>query len=338
MARLEAQLEAARGDLAKLDRREQEWRETLGILKDLPGKVRHPIMVPFGPLAFFPGYLEHTSEVTCQLSTEWFALRTVKHAEEMARRRMAHCSRERDNIKKRMRELQMLGGVAGENAKEAGAVLHKDVDGFIDIREPCDENGDVLSAQPAAVAPGPSGSAAAGPRAGGDVLARMRDLEGLEAAEEPCGTHGDSAANAATLARLRDLERLEAMEELDNLMEEAELAAESPGHVDGTGERVAREAEAVARSPADLFRAMQQVEAAAERVALPPALVPAPTGAVAAAPLREELPERLAGDLRGSVCERSVQVGAAPSSGTGQQMEAPKRVSKFKADRQRSAG
>ena len=25
-------------------------------------EVQHPIMVPYGPLAFFPGYLEHTGE------------------------------------------------------------------------------------------------------------------------------------------------------------------------------------------------------------------------------------------------------------------------------------
>eukprot|EP00438_Fugacium_kawagutii_P024305 Skav226604 [mRNA] locus=scaffold848:86947:87141:+ [translate_table: standard] len=42
--------------------RRREYEELQGLLVDLPKKVQHPIMVPFGPLASFPGHLVHTNE------------------------------------------------------------------------------------------------------------------------------------------------------------------------------------------------------------------------------------------------------------------------------------
>ena len=42
--------------------RREEYEELRGLLLELPKKVQHPIMVPFGPLASFPGHLVHTNE------------------------------------------------------------------------------------------------------------------------------------------------------------------------------------------------------------------------------------------------------------------------------------
>ena len=42
--------------------RRQDYEELKRLLIDLPKKVEHAIMVPFGSMAFFPGHLVHTNE------------------------------------------------------------------------------------------------------------------------------------------------------------------------------------------------------------------------------------------------------------------------------------
>lgn len=40
---------------------------TIQLLEELPKKIRQPVMVPFGDLAFFSGYLVHTNECLLKL-------------------------------------------------------------------------------------------------------------------------------------------------------------------------------------------------------------------------------------------------------------------------------
>lgn len=69
-------------------------------LKDLPNKLKHNIMVqfitffaqlikvPFSDVAFFPGYITHTNEVTVLLGDNYFAKTTSSYAREILSRRV----------------------------------------------------------------------------------------------------------------------------------------------------------------------------------------------------------------------------------------------------------
>ena len=52
------------------------------LLGELPDKTQHNIMVPFGPMAFFPGRLIHTNEVLVRLGASCLR-RTAAHDAEM---------------------------------------------------------------------------------------------------------------------------------------------------------------------------------------------------------------------------------------------------------------
>ncbi|KAG9352527.1 hypothetical protein JZ751_020941 [Albula glossodonta] len=63
----------------------------------LPDKLSYDIMVPFGPLAFMPGKMVHTNEVTVLLGDNWFAKVSAKQAVELAEHRkrpVSGCERE----------------------------------------------------------------------------------------------------------------------------------------------------------------------------------------------------------------------------------------------------
>merc|ERR1719335_2124777 len=77
-------------DLGLVDRTLAEYDELDQALVDLPQKLSHPILVPFSggglavdldtandPLAFFPGRLVHTNEVTHIAGDRYFLRRTA---------------------------------------------------------------------------------------------------------------------------------------------------------------------------------------------------------------------------------------------------------------------
>uniref|UniRef100_A0A3Q0RNC6 URI1 prefoldin like chaperone n=1 Tax=Amphilophus citrinellus TaxID=61819 RepID=A0A3Q0RNC6_AMPCI len=57
-------------------------------LKTLPDQLSYDIMVPFGPLAFMPGKLVHTNEVTVLLGDNWFTKCSAKQAQKIVDHRM----------------------------------------------------------------------------------------------------------------------------------------------------------------------------------------------------------------------------------------------------------
>lgn len=56
-------------------------------LAALPERVDHPILVPHGKMAMFPGKLIHTNEVFVLLGDNYFALRSAQQASQLAGRR-----------------------------------------------------------------------------------------------------------------------------------------------------------------------------------------------------------------------------------------------------------
>mmetsp|Transcript_3459 Transcript_3459/g.11050 ORF Transcript_3459/g.11050 Transcript_3459/m.11050 type:complete len:384 (-) Transcript_3459:154-1305(-) len=361
--RIDEQLEHAKASKAKLEERSQEYDDLKGILERLPEKVTHPVMVPFGPLAFFEGYLEHTNEVLTQLSSEWFALRTTTSALGMVSRRKERLCSEQVGVARELGELQMRRHLAvgeGEDASVSystppgappGATVRCDEEGFLDIREPIpeDDGGNCV------VAPvPPSSTPAAAPDAG---------------AAHPSSEKG-------MLERLRELERMEELQELEELDELVE------GYDHGSAEATASNTEgsamlcpaglesqrkpaevcpgslgAAVRTPADIFAAMSRVEQEAASAASTsesaepgrsgPALLRA--GAARAhsqcgftAPPGASRPSSISEmGFAGNIRERSgpAEQPEAAVAGCVDAMAssaAPKRISKFKVDRQRA--
>uniref|UniRef100_UPI00398EA0F6 unconventional prefoldin RPB5 interactor 1 n=1 Tax=Pristiophorus japonicus TaxID=55135 RepID=UPI00398EA0F6 len=96
-----------------------------GRLKTLPDKVSYDVMVPFGPLAFMPGQLIHTNEVTVLLGDNWFAKCSAKQAIGLVEHRKKHVQKALDDLHKVMNNF--------ESKVE-----------FIDMEKLVDENEDVV--------------------------------------------------------------------------------------------------------------------------------------------------------------------------------------------------
>lgn len=371
--RLDEQVKKTQNDAKQLEDREHSYDELRGLLESLPEKVTHPVMVPFGPLAFFEGHLQHTNEVLVQLSSEWFALKTAKQACGTVERRKQRLKRDMDDVDKELKELQNRRRLAVAEGHASGVHLGDpieqaglDGDGILDIREPCEEdtNRAAQSGVPGAtVTRDPDGylDIREPEEGGGEDLADKEDQKAnpsSSSASAPAVASSSSAADSGdALARLRELERLEAqdeMDDLDDLVDSYENTGMAPGAA--VSEPSGRPPAAAAspsgsapapeiRSPADIFRLMSGADtggvggdsaaAAASRI------VPGASPGAAAAntsqpsPQRQTLSEKAWG---GEVREKLAQSLSSGSAGAPSEVTAnaaPKRVSKFKSERQR---
>ncbi|KAI9221602.1 hypothetical protein BC828DRAFT_404780 [Blastocladiella britannica] len=68
-------------------------------LTTLPAKVRHPVVVPLGPLAFMPGHLVHTNEITVLLGDNWFVERSAAQAAAIVERRIEFVDQKLDEAR-----------------------------------------------------------------------------------------------------------------------------------------------------------------------------------------------------------------------------------------------
>ncbi|XP_035316783.1 unconventional prefoldin RPB5 interactor 1 isoform X1 [Cricetulus griseus] len=93
-------------------------------LRTLPDKLSYDVMVPFGPLAFMPGKLVHTNEVTVLLGDNWFAKCSAKQAVGLVEHRKEHVRKTIDDLKKVLKnfesrvefteDLQKMSDAAGD--------------------------------------------------------------------------------------------------------------------------------------------------------------------------------------------------------------------------------
>uniref|UniRef100_A0A8C6RWQ4 Protein NNX3 n=1 Tax=Nannospalax galili TaxID=1026970 RepID=A0A8C6RWQ4_NANGA len=75
-------------------------------LRTLPDKLSYNVMVPFGPLAFMPGKLVHTNEVTVLLGDNWFAKCSAKQAVGLVEHRKEHVRKTIADLKKVMKNFE----------------------------------------------------------------------------------------------------------------------------------------------------------------------------------------------------------------------------------------
>ncbi|XP_030060261.1 unconventional prefoldin RPB5 interactor 1 isoform X2 [Microcaecilia unicolor] len=75
-------------------------------LSTLPDKLSYDIMVPFGPLAFMPGKLVHTNEVTVLLGDNWFAKCSAKQASSLVDHRKKYVRKTLDDLQLVMKNFE----------------------------------------------------------------------------------------------------------------------------------------------------------------------------------------------------------------------------------------
>ena len=69
--------------LAQLRRFDDEYADLQRVVRELPEKTSHDIMVPFTDVAFFPGRLIHTNELTVLLGSDLYAERSASQTLEI---------------------------------------------------------------------------------------------------------------------------------------------------------------------------------------------------------------------------------------------------------------
>ncbi|KAM9302342.1 unconventional prefoldin RPB5 interactor 1 [Gastrophryne carolinensis] len=99
-------------------------------LRTLPDKLSYEIMVPFGPLAFMPGRLVRTNEVTVLLGDNWFAKCSSKQAMSLVDHRKKH-------VRKAMEDLQEVRKNFESRVKFTKDLekISKESSDYFDIRE-----------------------------------------------------------------------------------------------------------------------------------------------------------------------------------------------------------
>ncbi|XP_031726000.1 unconventional prefoldin RPB5 interactor 1 [Anarrhichthys ocellatus] len=99
-------------------------------LKTLPDQLSYDIMVPFGPLAFMPGKLVHTNEVTALLGDNWFAKCSAKQAQKIVDHRMKYVKSELNDLSKTVKNFEARVGLV----KDLETISSNKGD-YVDIRE-----------------------------------------------------------------------------------------------------------------------------------------------------------------------------------------------------------
>ncbi|KAG9474841.1 unconventional prefoldin RPB5 interactor 1 isoform X1 [Eleutherodactylus coqui] len=116
----------------KVEKDYDALRERLGTL---PDKLSYDIMVPFGPLAFMPGRLVQTNEVTVLLGDNWFTKCSAKQAMTLVDHRKKH-------VREAMEEYQQVMKNFESRMEFTKDLQRMSNDDFFDIRE--DVNADTV--------------------------------------------------------------------------------------------------------------------------------------------------------------------------------------------------
>ncbi|KAG7522359.1 hypothetical protein JOB18_020507 [Solea senegalensis] len=187
-------------------------------LKTLPDQLSYDIMVPFGSLAFMPGKLVHTNELTVLLGDNWFARCSAKQAQKLVDHRMKHVKHELDDLSKTMKNFEARVGLV----KDLETISANKGD-CVDIREEVRNNGTSVTKGRQRIAHRPNSK---------PKLDAVLDLK--EEDEENDGEDGSDEGSGKGIlteeelwARLDELEKLEELEDdQDRLSDNADMNGE----------------------------------------------------------------------------------------------------------------
>ena len=139
--------------LAQLRRFDDEYADLQRVVRELPEKTSHDIMVPFTDVAFFPGRLIHTNELTVLLGSDLYAERSasqtleiIERRREMLREKIRGADAGVDAMGARLGALDAVAAADGDGAstsgggafatrKEGRAFLTSKPDGTVEITE-----------------------------------------------------------------------------------------------------------------------------------------------------------------------------------------------------------
>uniref|UniRef100_A0A3Q3XGP1 Uncharacterized protein n=1 Tax=Mola mola TaxID=94237 RepID=A0A3Q3XGP1_MOLML len=196
-------------------------------LQTLPDQLSYDIMVPFGPLAFMPGKLVHTNEVTALLGDNWFAKCSAKQAQKIVAHRMKYVKKELDDLSTTMKNFEARDTILS-------FLLLQSNGGYVDIREEVGNTDAAVAKGKHRIAHKPNTK----PR-----LDAVVDLE--EEDEENKGEGKDGRSNKGILtedlwARLDELEKLEELKDAqERLSDNADMNGEDTSSFSSEEEREA---------------------------------------------------------------------------------------------------
>ncbi|KAK5867730.1 hypothetical protein PBY51_012195 [Eleginops maclovinus] len=203
------------------ENRVQHWKKVSGDyealnhrLKTLPDQLSYEITVPFGPLAFMPGKLVHTNEVTALLGDNWFAKCSTKQAQKIVDHRTKYVKSEIDDLLKTMKNFEARVGLA----KDLENISSGKGD-FIDIREDSGNIEVAVTKGRKRIAHKPNSK---------PKLDAILDLKEEEEEDENKGEDGGKRVGTITeeelWARLDELEKLEQQQDdQDRLSDNADM-------------------------------------------------------------------------------------------------------------------
>lgn len=120
--------------ISQLEKYKNDYDNLKKQLKTLPEKVTHDVMVPFGKLAFMPGRLIHTNEITVLLGDNWFAEISAKDAIGITERRVT-------DIDRQIAELNKQKGLLEPRVDFTSQLqdITKNAGGLVEIKEEYDD-------------------------------------------------------------------------------------------------------------------------------------------------------------------------------------------------------
>ncbi|KAM6937075.1 unconventional prefoldin RPB5 interactor 1 [Xenentodon cancila] len=206
------------------DNRIQHWKkvsEDYEALNDrlqtLPDQLSYDIMVPFGPLAFMPGKLVHTNEVTVLLGDNWFAKCSAKQAQTIVDHRTKYLKKELDDLCKTRKNFEARVGLARDLE-----TMSSGKGDYVDIREEVGNSDSTVTKGKQRIAHKPHSK---------PKLDEVFDLKDED--EEDVEESGDGGKRKGVLteeelwARLDELEKLEEeQDEQDRLSDNADMNGE----------------------------------------------------------------------------------------------------------------
>lgn len=109
-----------------------DYEAVKSALTSLSDKCKHPVMVPFGNVAFMTGSLVHTNDVLMLLGDNWFVEQSAKQTVDILSRRMTALQTEVDQLQARMQQIKTELSYAKELGVEGSDT--------VEIVEPYDEH------------------------------------------------------------------------------------------------------------------------------------------------------------------------------------------------------
>ncbi|CAG5958315.1 unnamed protein product, partial [Menidia menidia] len=204
-------------------------------LKTLPDQLSYDIMVPFGPLAFMPGKLVHTNEVTVLLGDNWFSKCSAKQAQKIIDHRMKYVKKELDDLAVTVKNFEARVGFA----KDLESMSASKGD-YVDIKEEVGNNDSVVNKGKQRIAHKPNSK----PKMDVVFDLKVEDEENKEKSLD-IGNRKSVMTEDELWARLDELEKLEELQdEQDRFSDNADMNGE-----DTSSSSSEEEKEADAESP-----------------------------------------------------------------------------------------